>query len=1414
MDYFIKARTIASIILCLFIGEGILSSDTVSSASISEFLANNNKGILDEDEENSDWIELWNSNGEEGNLGGYHLTDDPQNLTKWTIPPANFNDEGYLLIFASGKDKKDPQSELHTNFRLNASGGYLALVMPDGLTIASEFSNYPEQFEDVSFGEGYGEPQNISLLQEGSQAKWKVPESNITNWNKDSFDDSDWNTGNTGIGYDNTSKYIPHIGEGGDVNTSMRGKNSSIYIRIPFNIDDARGISELSLKMKWEDGFIAYLNGKQIHSESAPDNPEWNSRSTSNRSNENDAISFFEYPISAPLNNGTNLLAIHGLNGSTNSSDFLISPAIEAKKTNIDKPELGYFLIPSPSELNKKIIKGLVKDTKFSTNRGFYEDPFELEITSATEGAEIRYTLDGTPPSESTGEIYSSPITIDQTTVVRAIAYKPNFSSTNIDTHTYVFTEDVVKQRTMSSSITENARYKPLMIDALKGLPTISLSLAEPNRLNTEEEKLLSIEMIFPDGKKGFQENAGVTHFGGYFTNFSKKSFRIYFRGEYGATKLRFPIFDGFEYDSPPAQEFDSINLRSGSHDMIDRGAYMSNRFTDDSMLEMGNIAPHGRFVHVYLNSQYWGMYHLRERWNAAMASEYFGGTKEDYEAINANNTGNEFLQGVVFDGDGQYWRETRNLINGNSPFSGASNHMDIPNMIDFMLLWTSGNSESEFRSVGSVPLGVPFKFFIKDADGYLRPPNHQVTHNGPLNAMTRLKREGDPDFKVLLADRIHKHYFNNGAMTAQRLTARLQKRVDEVKVPFLAEAARWTNVRGGRSNHSPTSWEAYQNNLLNNQLPKLPANMLARFRSAGMYPDLIAPVFSQHGGSIPKGGGITMSTNTIQIRYTLDGSDPRLSGGNINPTSISASFSDEAPIPKDFISTGYEWKYLDNGTDPGTSWFAQDFDDSEWLSGPSELGYKEGDEATLVNFVDSDPAPGIQRNATTYFRTTVELSKPSAYSYFLIRLKYDDGAAVYANGKELIRTNNLPIDAKFDTYATSGTPNERKYYEYQIPSSNFINGINHVAVEIHNSSPASSDISFDLFLRGEVDSSKGSRVTEAITLSEPALVKARAYNPSTREWSALNEAYFSIGSVKANANNLSISEFHYHPANPEEINEINVSKDRDDYEFIEFLNRSATPIELTNVYFKDGINFQFETNSIINANERAVIVRNREAFKARYGTNDNINILGQYSGRLSNDGETVILATKGGETLIEFTYNDQEPWAISADGNGPSLVLTGSDPNSPNDWKINSKNGGNPGLPDSTSNSNFEAWKLTNNVSDTLGDNDNDGIPNLAEYAFSTDPNSNTSFTTPKTSTINILNENYLEIQYEKNPDAIDISIIIESSNDLIKWDNAPLELISEERNEDSGKIIMTYRSMTPITENSSNYFRFKLSL
>jgi len=1393
-----------------------LQAEPVQTAVISEFLTNNDKGLKDSNGQNYDWIEISNVNRENGDLEGYHLTDDPLNLTKWTFPKKEFNDDGFILVFASGKNLKDPNNDLHTNFKLSSSdGGFLALIKPDGVTIASEFNSYPRQYEDISFGSGYGEPKDVKFLTEGDDAKWHVPSAPIDGWTETTFNDASWSSGKTGIGYDNSTKYIPHIGDGGDVKSVMRGINASIYIRIPFNLTDASGISNLTLWMKWEDGFVAYLNGKKIHSISAPDNPEWNSSSTSNRSNENDAITFFEYPVSGPLQKGQNILAIQGMNGSQSSSDFLVSPELTAKKTNLNSPQNGYFLEPTPGTINGKRIDGLVSDTKFNVNRGFYEDPFELEISTKTEGAEIRYTLDGTTPSETEGNVYESPITINETTVIRAIAYKSGYSSTNIDTNTYVFPADVVEQRTMSTSITENAKYKPLMVDSLKAIPSISLSIESPNTLNTENERPLSIEMIFPDGTEGFQENAGVTLFGGYYTNFSKKNFRIYFRSEYGTTKLRYPIYEEYENQIPPAQEFDSINLRSGSHDMIDRGAYMSNRFTDDTMLEMGHISPHGRFVHVYLNGTYWGMYHLRERWNAAMASEYLGGSKEDYEAINAGNTGNEFLQGIVFDGSGKYWTETRNLINGNSPFEAAANHIDIPNVIDFMLLWTSGNCESEFRSVGSIPLGVSFKFFMKDADGFLRNPSHPVTHNGPLNSLTRFRREGDPDYKILLADQIHKHFFNDGAMTSNRLTSRLQRRVDEVKMPFLAEAARWTNVRSGRANHSPTSWEAYQNNLLNNQLPRLTANMMTKFRSAGMYPNLITPVFNQHGGSIPEGSGITMSTNTLAIYYTTNGSDPRLSGGSINPQAIAATFNDEAPIPKDYIKNGHVWKYLDDGSDQGDSWFGRDFNDSQWASGPSELGYSEGDEATLISYIDSDDAPGTQRNATTYFRTSIDLPNPSSYSFFIIKLKYDDGAAVYANGSELIRTKNLPSEAGYDTYSTSGTPNERIYHEYQVPSSSFVDGTNQIAVEIHNSSPNSSDISFDLILRGEVDTSVGSRITSPVILNDPSMIRARAYDPSKREWSALNEAFFSIGSVPANSSNFRITELHYHPEEPSSENELSISADRDDYEFVEFLNTATSPIDLSNIHFKDGINFTFSENTILNPDQRIVIVRDENAFRARYGNDPKINVAGEYTGRLSNDGERLFIKNSTTNNIVDFTYNDQVPWPTAADGTGPSLVLTGETANDPSSWKENAVKGGRPGYPDATVSSGFNQWKETNQITDNLGDNDRDGIINLIEYAFNTNPNIAEPLENPRAKVASVGGKQYLEITYTENIQAIDADIKIQLSHDLKDWNSDPqMETISETISDDKKTKTITVRTSDPISSSKDTYFRFNISL
>ncbi|MDB2673425.1 CotH kinase family protein [Akkermansiaceae bacterium] len=130
-------------------GEEILLGGPV----LSELVARNNTGLEDEDGDAPDWIEVLNASSDSVDLEGWHITDDPENLTQWTFPSITLAPQEYLIVFASGKDRLSPADGLHTNFSLSGSGEYLALVSPDGITIASEFEpNFPPQLEDVSYG--------------------------------------------------------------------------------------------------------------------------------------------------------------------------------------------------------------------------------------------------------------------------------------------------------------------------------------------------------------------------------------------------------------------------------------------------------------------------------------------------------------------------------------------------------------------------------------------------------------------------------------------------------------------------------------------------------------------------------------------------------------------------------------------------------------------------------------------------------------------------------------------------------------------------------------------------------------------------------------------------------------------------------------------------------------------------------------------------------------------------------------------------------------------------------------------------------------------------------------------------------------------------------------------------------------
>ena len=251
-----------------------------------------------------------------------------------------------MVVFASGKDRSDPAGEPHTNFRIQSdAGGYLALVKPDGVTIATVFENYPKQFADTAYGLGFGTATPLTFLVAGAQAKWHVPTGPVDGWTETEFDDAAWSAGATGIGYDinwtetelNTS-YVHLFGAGGDVEDMMRSKNPSIYIRIPFEVPQPDGIGELKLRMKWDDGFVAHLNGTEFERQGAPVSPAWNSSATNGNRDETDAQTFFEYPVDqGGLVQGTNVLAIHGMNGSASSSDFLILPELSAGVPDSDR---------------------------------------------------------------------------------------------------------------------------------------------------------------------------------------------------------------------------------------------------------------------------------------------------------------------------------------------------------------------------------------------------------------------------------------------------------------------------------------------------------------------------------------------------------------------------------------------------------------------------------------------------------------------------------------------------------------------------------------------------------------------------------------------------------------------------------------------------------------------------------------------------------------------------------------------------------------------------------------------------------------------------------------------------------------------------------------------------------------------
>jgi hypothetical protein len=178
-----------------------VASAVLANPVISEFMADNTVTVRDEDGAYSDWIEVHNPTAVPIDLTNWCLTDDASALSKWRFPAMSLGPGDFVIVWASGKNRRISGAPLHTNFSLAAGGEYLALVSPNGATVVHQFSPaYPPQNKDESFGLLFS--RNL-LVGVGAATRYQVPTSGTlgTSWTASAFDHSSWAAGKSGLGY-------------------------------------------------------------------------------------------------------------------------------------------------------------------------------------------------------------------------------------------------------------------------------------------------------------------------------------------------------------------------------------------------------------------------------------------------------------------------------------------------------------------------------------------------------------------------------------------------------------------------------------------------------------------------------------------------------------------------------------------------------------------------------------------------------------------------------------------------------------------------------------------------------------------------------------------------------------------------------------------------------------------------------------------------------------------------------------------------------------------------------------------------------------------------------------------------------------------------------------------------------------
>lgn len=626
---------------------------------------------------------------------------------------------------------------------------------------------------------------------------------------------------------------------------------------------------------------------------------------------------------------------------------------------------LQYYTIPTPGAANNTSNLGLVPEVQFSAERGYFDTPFTLTLSNSLPGAQIRYTLNGSAPTATSGTVYTAPIPIATSTVVRAAAFLTGYSSRRPETRTYLRLDNVLQQPfnvsgwpnpsisvanggnkthdyEMDPEITGDTARAAELRAGMLAIPTLSIAVHVPDMWNpstggggfyrgTDVQKPASVELIDPaNPARNVQADCAIQ---GHSHDRMKRSLRLSFSSSFGESK-----FDSTLLTQTPVNpgsgngRVDDIVLRAGNNRSFARSWFPTqSTYTEDewyrsTQVAMGGPGSPGSFVHLYINGLYWGLYNPTQRPDGDFAAGLMGGDKDDWFSVNHDG---------IRGGDSTRWTYLTGTLSAKNMavpanYNELREYLDVGAFIDYLLCsWYIGLADwpgnNWWGGHSNNPVG-PFRFFSWDGEtswgrgGQSNPtawvhPSFESSSSAGTTSPPALKfwhaARANPDFLMLVADRLHKHISIGGALSTQEAATRWDALNLHVRSAMLAESARWGDVMQLQPSRRDVEWQnevdRTRNLMTHGNVGGTGSTDNSRIlrnalRAEGFYPSIDPPAFQQEGGNVAPGYLLAISNPNPggSIHFTLDGSDPRLPGGALNPAATLYS----APVPIDFTRT------------------------------------------------------------------------------------------------------------------------------------------------------------------------------------------------------------------------------------------------------------------------------------------------------------------------------------------------------------------------------------------------------------------------------------------------------------------------------------------------------------------------------